>query len=562
MSPQPSPIPEREGVRLRSVYIAAVGGQGGNLFTEWLTAAAAIGGQRAQSVSLTGLSQRGGATGYYVELAAGEDKEQAIFCQYPVPGQLDVLVGQELLEMARAVEQGLTSEKTTIITATHRMLSTPEKLPAGGGVMDSGELLELGRKFSGRLIAIDAVEVAKQHGMDEILANAILLGALAAIDTLGLTPEAYKDAIKRTGIGVEHNLAAFEIGHEHVASSRAGFQPADGQDSRPTPEERAEANASRLSKRKARQYRELLHETAASWPEPLRTVFVEALYLLIDYQNSGYARRYLDMVGDMWRREQRPEEPRLTLTYARNLATLMTYEDAARVAQLKIRQSRFDRIKDERGIKPRQVYVLRDYLKPDAYEIYGLFPARFVDGLLPIFRKLFVGRQWHLELTPRTNSLLGVLTFWFLTLFIPLRPWSYRYRDEWRGIDEYTDRVLRYLDMDFELAVLMAETADMIKGYGHTRRKTRDAMRRYVESIVQPLVEVDSSPFKLTTETARALRQVIAADDPGIDQAEERAREVLARMRDEPPEQVLAYVEARPKGELVSIQPATKPATH
>jgi indolepyruvate ferredoxin oxidoreductase beta subunit len=547
---------EEGEAQLRSVYVAAVGGQGGNLFTEWLTLAGTMAGQRAQAVSLTGLSQRGGATGYYIELVQGLD--EPVFCQYPVPGQLDVLVGQELLEMGRAVEQGLTSDKTTVITSTHRMLSTLEKMPAGGGVMDPNELLALGRKFSGRLIAFDAVALARQNGMDEILANAILFGALAASGALPIGLDACKEAIRRAGIAVERNLEAFELGYEYVRQARYQ-EPAE--ERQPTLDDLVEANAGRLSKRKARQYRELFQATAG-WPVSLRTILAEALYRLIDYQDARYARRYVELVDEVRQRERSDAEPRLTSTYARNLATLMTYEDAARVAQLKIRQARFDRIKSERGIRPDQVYRLHDYLKPDAYEIYGLFPARLVDLVLPLFRKVFGGRQWHLELRPKTNSFLGVATFWFLTLFIPLRRWSYRFRDEWRAIEEYRQRVLEFWEVHHELAVLMADTGDMIKGYGHTRRKTRSAMERYVDNIVRPLVAADGPPYTLTVETAQALRKVIAADDPGIDQAEAKVQEVLARAREKPREEVLAYVGAQPRGELVRIQPATRPAVH
>ena len=543
---------------LKSVYIAAVGGQGGNLLAEWLTLAATLEGQRAQSVSLTGLSQRGGATGYYVELASGESQDEVVFCQYPVPGELDVLVGTELLELARAVEQGLTSEKTTVLTSTSRLLSTPEKLPAGGGVMDSAQLLALARQFSGRTIAFDAAGLAQRHGMDDIMANAILFGALAASDVVGISCGACEQAIRQAGIAVERNVAAFNLGYELAREGRLD-EPEPRHE--PTLEQTVETNANRLDNRKARQYRQLMAAVADDWVYPLREIFAEALYRLIDYQNMGYARRYLRLVENMWRKEQVPQDPALTLTYARSLATMMMYEDAARVAQLKIRQDRFERIKTERGLLRDQLYVLRDYLKPDAYEVYGLFPVWLVALFLPICRKLFPGEH-YLELRPKTNSILGVFTFWFLTLFAPLRPWSYRARDEWRLINSYTENVLRFLATHYELGVLMAETGQMTKGYGHTRRKTREAARRYVENILQPLITADVEPYRLTVETARALQRVIAADDPGIDEAEERGREVVARARCQPPQDVLAYVAQQPKSELVNIQPATRPATH
>ena len=51
-----------------TVYISAVGGQGGALLTEWLLAAARQMHYRAHAVGIPGMSQRGGATSYYVEI--------------------------------------------------------------------------------------------------------------------------------------------------------------------------------------------------------------------------------------------------------------------------------------------------------------------------------------------------------------------------------------------------------------------------------------------------------------------------------------------------------------
>src|SRR2546428_12564443 len=55
----------------------------------------------------------------------------------------------------------------------------------------------------------------------------------------------------------------------------------------------------------------------------------------------------------------------------------MTYEDAIRVAQLKTRPSRFERIRREKGAQRGEI-VVTDFLKPDLDEIYGILPDRLV----------------------------------------------------------------------------------------------------------------------------------------------------------------------------------------
>jgi Gpi18-like mannosyltransferase len=55
----------------------------------------------------------------------------------------------------------------------------------------------------------------------------------------------------------------------------------------------------------------------------------------------------------------------------------MTYEDAVRVAQLKTRAGRFERIRRDKGVGKGEI-VVTDYLKPDLDEIYGVLPYRLV----------------------------------------------------------------------------------------------------------------------------------------------------------------------------------------
>ncbi len=51
-----------------SILIAALGGQGGGVLTEWLVGAAGHAGYPAQATSIPGVAQRTGATTYYVEV--------------------------------------------------------------------------------------------------------------------------------------------------------------------------------------------------------------------------------------------------------------------------------------------------------------------------------------------------------------------------------------------------------------------------------------------------------------------------------------------------------------
>ena len=57
------------GSRPLTVLVAALGGQGGGVLTDWISHAARALGRLVQATSTPGVSQRTGATTYYLEIA-------------------------------------------------------------------------------------------------------------------------------------------------------------------------------------------------------------------------------------------------------------------------------------------------------------------------------------------------------------------------------------------------------------------------------------------------------------------------------------------------------------
>jgi indolepyruvate ferredoxin oxidoreductase beta subunit len=88
-----------------SILIAALGGEGGGVLTEWLVTAATRTGYAAQSTSIPGVAQRTGATTYYVEIhpvpIADLGGRLPVLGLLPVPGRIDLVVASELLEAVR-----------------------------------------------------------------------------------------------------------------------------------------------------------------------------------------------------------------------------------------------------------------------------------------------------------------------------------------------------------------------------------------------------------------------------------------------------------------------------
>ncbi|MGH7332759.1 MAG: indolepyruvate oxidoreductase subunit beta family protein [Candidatus Rokuibacteriota bacterium] len=439
--------------RIISLLVPAVGGQGGGVLAEWVVEAALADGYLVQSTSIPGVAQRTGSTSYYMELFvdAGQGRAAApVFSLYPVPGALDVLLAPELLEVGRAIELGFPSPaRTTIIASSHRLYSIHEKVVTGRGIYPAEDLMTAARAFSRSLITFDALALAREHGTE---ANAVLLGALAASEVLPVSEAAYRKAIEAKGVQVAANLKGFEVG-----LARAKALVLAGPDAR---------GAAAPSRRAATV--DLPAGFAAAvlaLPEGLRAVVSTALARLIDYQDAGYARRYLTQLAPF-----AGGDGELARLVARRLAVWMTYEDAIRVAQLKTRLNRFERIRRDAHDSAGEI-VVTDYLKPDLDELYGILPHRF---LAPFAR--WAERRWpDGRSTPgqrvRTTTISGYLRLWLLARCRRLRPVSHRMYHESARMERWLRAIERCARHDAELAREVAEAAQFVKGYGRVRRR-------------------------------------------------------------------------------------------
>ena len=112
-----------------NMVIAALGGEGGGVLTNWLIAAAELNGWWCQSTSLAGVAQRTGATIYYLEFMLRQDgKPPPVMSLFPAQGDIDIAVASEIAEAGRMVSRGFVSpQKTALITSDHRVFGITEK---------------------------------------------------------------------------------------------------------------------------------------------------------------------------------------------------------------------------------------------------------------------------------------------------------------------------------------------------------------------------------------------------------------------------------------------------
>ena len=482
---------------LVSVLIPAVGGQGGGVLSEWIVEAAIADGQIAHGTSIPGVAQRTGSTTYYIEVFTPRDVEPTVSL-YPIPGALDVLLAPELLEVGRMIELGFPSPaRTTVITSTHRLYSIQEKLALGNAVYPTERLLEAARAFSRELHAFDALALAREHRTE---VNAILLGALAGSGVLPISDEAYRGAIRTKAVQVDANLRGFELGLD-LARKRPPAIAADGH-------ELSGANGAMTAS--------VDDPRVAALPEPVRRVVRQALPRLVDYQDARYAERYLDRL-----RPFVDGDTDVAALVARYLALWLTYEDAIRVADLKTRAARFERIRAE-ARTPGAVVDVIDYLKPDLDEIYGILPYVLV---APFAR--WAERRWpHGRPTMaqhvRTSTVSGYVRIWLLARLRALRPISYRAHHEHERIERWLAAVRKCAEWDVDLAREVAHAGQLVKGYGDVRRRMIGHLERLLTATLAAAAkaEGDKAGFASAAGLARDYRTLVLSGPDGEARAE------------------------------------------
>src|SRR5487761_685597 len=143
-----------------TILIAALGGEGGGVLTDWIVAAAMRADLPVQATSIPGVAQRPGATTYYVEIFPATNAalggRRPLFALYPSPGGIDLMLATEVLEAGRALESGfVTPDRTILAAAMHRIYAIAEKQAMADGRFDDRAILDAARALARRPVLFD-----------------------------------------------------------------------------------------------------------------------------------------------------------------------------------------------------------------------------------------------------------------------------------------------------------------------------------------------------------------------------------------------------------------------
>jgi indolepyruvate ferredoxin oxidoreductase beta subunit len=481
-----------------TILIAALGGEGGGVLTDWIVAAAESQKFPVQSTSIPGVAQRTGATTYHIEMvpmARPESAPRPVLALAPGIADVDLVVASELMEAGRAIAGCyVTRDRTTTIASTSRAYLTVEKMAMGDGRYDQQKLLQAVEKNSKATLLLDLEAIAKQSGA---MINAVMLGVIAGAGALPIPAEAFEAAIREDGKAVDANLGGFRAGFD---AARNGAQP--GRD----PLKRYRAPDASLAD---------LECEIERMPEAARAFMVEGVRRLASYQDLAYARLYLDRLGPIRDADAKANaDGRLLSETARHLALRMSYEDVIRVAQAKIDPARFSRIAVQYGVKEDQPFAVSEFLKPGVDEFCSVLPPWLAQRILAFAERhpKIAAAHWGMEIN--TASISGFLRFYILAKLRGFRPRTWRFQEEQREIESWLRMITRAAPLSAELAIEIAECARLIKGYGDTHKRGSDNYRTIVSQVIEPAL-AGAMPVHQAVDAVASARTAALRDPEG-----------------------------------------------
>jgi indolepyruvate ferredoxin oxidoreductase beta subunit len=367
-----------------------------------------------------------------------------------------------------------------------------------------------GAKAAARqFISADFSKLAEQT--DSLIAPT-LYGALAASQRLPFSRAQFEATIVRSGVGVNASLKAFAAGFD------AAMQVVQ-----PNQELRIQVDSATptLYCSVGPKLQALAQSLDGKFAPSAHEVIASGLTRLAEYQDVGYATLYARRLQDMASAltsagvaKSLTEE--IQREGARHLALWMSYEDTVRVADLKTRRSRFQRVSQEVNLSNSQLIDIHEFMHPRLEEIADTLPVGLGRWLLASSSaRAVVGRFTQKGRVVQTSSLRGFLLLYFVASLRRIRPISLRFVTEQQRIHAWWTQAMSLLPEHADLALEVLRTQQLVKGYGDTHARGW----RHFEKLMVVLPRLRHQPD--AANRLSALRKAALADDSGqaLDQA-------------------------------------------
>jgi hypothetical protein len=207
-------------------------------------------------------------------------------------------------------------------------------------------------------------------------------------------------------------------------------------------------------------------------PEGAAPVVSEGIRVLMDYQGASYARLYVERLQ---RFIGKGIAPASFCEMARLMTSRMAYEDAIRIAQLKL----FEYRDSEGRIASREDKKFR------FDELVDALPEIVADPILTVLNKMgWAHRQVSIPFS--TNSRFGIRR---LKVEAWLRRWrlfSIRYGEERRWVERWLHMIARSLVKQPAATAAVVDTASMVQGFGDAYRQGLADWHAIIDGLVKP----------------------------------------------------------------------------
>jgi indolepyruvate ferredoxin oxidoreductase len=464
--------------------MAGVGGMGIGVVNAILVRAGHKEGYRVVFQDKKGLAIRNG--GVYSQITFVNDGEGTV----PSPritgnipyGRADLLLGIDILEAARAIDpreqfRVASADRTCAVLNTYKQPTVFALL--GRQDFDPDALRDeiFAQCKADQSFAKNLSELCEQRLGSKLYANLMMLGVAFQLGLIPVSARsiawAIKDSIRRDH---RKNLKAFNIGRRLALEPRALPR-------KPEPEtwEQLVTNKVRILRKTrlfgrnwAMTFEKLVHgamKQMRDLPEGAKYDLALRIYDLMQYEDEAYAKRFLERVRSVYRKDSPDKRYAATCAVILNLAKVMLIKDEPYVAYLLTRYEKKERDIRKYGVDvsngDRLVY--RHHTNPE----FNIGRHRI--------RLRITTRDWHLKLVQHCK--------WWRKL-----PGWHRRETEFREwYASLLDRVQLGNDAGYAQALRALKCPEEVTGYREVRYPKQDAVRQAIESELArvPKVEVE-----------------------------------------------------------------------
>jgi hypothetical protein len=208
-------------------------------------------------------------------------------------------------------------------------------------------------------------------------------------------------------------------------------------------------------------------------PDGAPPVVSDGIHLLMDYQGAAYAKLYVERLQRFIGRQD--VDATMFCEIARLMANRMAYEDAIRIAQLKLAEFR-----DSDGqVRSSDIKKFRFDELVDALPAVAAEPVLKVLGILgwlhkPVSIRFSTASRWGI----RRLKVEAWLRRW--------RLFSIRYGQERVWVERWLHMIARSLTKQPRAASAIVETATMIEGYGDRYRQGLADWHAIIDGLAKP----------------------------------------------------------------------------